>query len=76
MEIDLELGKWLLDISKYLVTAMLLATAFGDMGNPWVVMGAIATAAITLGLGLFLIKGNKKAASSQSRSNNKTNKKR
>ncbi len=35
---DIEIGKWLLDISKYLITAMLLTTAFSDMSNPWIVL--------------------------------------
>ena len=55
MEINLELGKWLLDISKYLVTAMLLATAFSDMSNPWIVIVVIISAALTLLGGLWLI---------------------
>ena len=56
MEIDLEIVKWLLDISKYLITAMLLTTAFSDMSNPWIVMGVILSALITLWLGVMLLK--------------------
>ena len=32
-----ELGKWLLDIAKYLVTAVLLASVFGDIEDKWIV---------------------------------------
>ena len=74
MEINIELGKWLLDISKYLITALLLSTAFGDMGNPWIVMGAIFTAAITFGFGYFLLTKNgrvKKDGSIKKRNRNK-----
>jgi len=60
MEINLELGKWLLDISKYLVTAMLLATAFSDMSNPWIVVVVIVSATLTLSVGLWLINKSKK----------------
>ena len=73
MEINIELGKWLLDISKYLITALLLSTAFGDMGNPWIVMGAIFTAAITFGFGYFLLATNgknKKAENIKKRNRN------
>lgn len=56
MEIDLEIGKWLLDISKYLVTAMLLTTAFSDMTNPWIVLGVILSALITFMLGVALVR--------------------
>ncbi len=31
-----ELGKWLMDIAKYIVTALLLSSVFGDMQNPWI----------------------------------------
>lgn len=64
MEIDLEIGKWLLDISKYLITAFLLTTAFGDMSNPWIVLGTIITAATTFGLGYFLLKKGQKKGDS------------
>ena len=55
MDINFELGKWLLDISKYLITAMLLTTAFSDMSNPWIVLGVILSALITFVLGVVLL---------------------
>lgn len=63
MEIDLEIGKWLLDISKYLITAMLLTTAFSDMTNPWIVLGVILSALMTFILGVVLMRrsGKKKS---------------
>jgi hypothetical protein len=30
-----EFGKWLMDIAKYMTTALLLSSTFGDMENPW-----------------------------------------
>lgn len=51
-----EFGKWLMDIAKYIVTALLLSSVFGDMQNPWIVICVILSAAITLTAGLFLIK--------------------
>lgn len=51
-----ELGKWLMDIAKYIVTALLLSSVFGDMQNPWIIMCVILSAAITLTAGLILIK--------------------
>lgn len=53
---DLEIGKWLLDIAKYLVTAMLLASVFRDMNNPWVVVCVMVCAALTFWLGVIRIK--------------------
>lgn len=29
-----ELGKWFMDISKYMVTALLITTIFSDMNEP------------------------------------------
>lgn len=57
---EFELGKWLLDIAKYLVTALLLASIFSDMNDPWSVVGVIIAAAITLLGGLWVIKNGEK----------------
>lgn len=45
---ELELGKWLLDVAKYMLTALILANFFGDMDSP----GPIAIAIVLMG-GLF-----------------------
>jgi hypothetical protein len=34
-----ELGKWFMDIAKYMVTALLLSSALGNMNRPWVFVG-------------------------------------
>ncbi|MFR5130953.1 MAG: DUF6722 family protein [Segatella copri] len=37
-----ELGKWLLDIAKYIVTAYVLVRMFGnDDGSIWTLIGAV-----------------------------------
>ncbi len=56
-----ELGKWLLDIAKYLVTVVLLASVFGDIEDKWIVyVVASFTIIITLGFGLYLVQDVKK----------------
>ena len=52
-----ELGKWLMDIAKYIATAVILTSIFGDIEERWIiyVSGAIAIVA-TLGWGLYLVK--------------------
>ena len=56
-----ELGKWLLDIAKYLVTAVLLASVFSDIEEKWAVYIIVSIAIIiTLGFGLYLVKDKKK----------------
>lgn len=55
-----ELGKWLLDIAKYLVTAILLSSVFGDIEEKWVIyLIVIISSALTLCGGLWLIKDKK-----------------
>ena len=49
-----------MDIAKYIVTALLLSSVFGDMQNPWIVISVILSAAITLTIGLILIKDKNK----------------
>ncbi|ATV32031.1 DUF6722 family protein [Prevotella intermedia] len=53
-----EFGKWLMDIAKYMVTALLLSSVFGNMDNLWVFVSVIIGAALTLGWGLYLVKDN------------------
>ena len=54
-----ELGKWLMDIAKYMTTALVLSSVFGDMDSPLMLIVVVAGAAITLIVGLFLVKEKK-----------------
>ena len=53
-----EIGKWLMDIAKYITTAVLLSAVFRDMESPWVVIGGISAAMGTLAWGLYLLSEN------------------
>jgi hypothetical protein len=52
-----ELGKWLMDIAKYITTAVLLSSIFGEVTSSWIVylIGTISVIT-TLVCGLILIK--------------------
>lgn len=54
-----EIGKWLLDIAKYIITGYVLARMFGQEDSMWVVIGAVVIAAIFFLLGVFCIKKGK-----------------
>ena len=57
---DEELGKWLLDISKYIITAYMLAEMFGkDNDSILAVVGAVVLAAASFVGGLYLFKKGK-----------------
>ena len=47
-------GEWLLDISKYMTTAILLSSIFTDFGGSWLYILIIVTILSTLAGGLFL----------------------
>ena len=52
-----ELGKWLMDIAKYITTAVILASIFAGLEQKWLLYaGSIITASVTLGFGLMLVK--------------------
>lgn len=55
-----EFGKWLMDIAKYMVTALLLSTAFGNMDRLWVLVCVVIGVILTLGWGLSLIRQDEK----------------
>lgn len=55
-----EFGKWLMDIAKYITTAVILTSVFGEIEESWIVytMG-LSAVVFTLGWGLFLIRDKK-----------------
>ena len=55
-----ELGKWLMDIAKYIVTAVLITSVFGQVEDWLVYLIGITVVAVTLGTGLYLVKNNPK----------------
>ena len=55
-----EFGKWLMDIAKYMTTALLLSTIFADMSKPKMIFLVVGITAAVLVLGLYWVKiGNK-----------------
>lgn len=56
-----ELGKWLMDIAKYIATAVVLSTIFSGIPNKtsMAIIGTL-TVVITLGVGLLLVYYDKK----------------
>ncbi len=56
-----ELGKWLMDIAKYLTTAVILTSILGDIQNKIVLYSVTFVAVIcSLGWGLWLVRDNNK----------------
>jgi len=39
-----ELGKWLMDIAKYLTTAVLLSSVFNDIKDSWIIYFVVSIA--------------------------------
>ena len=50
-----EFGKWLLDIAKYMVTALLISTIFADMKEPIIIYIVVLLSVIILLYGLSII---------------------
>ena len=49
--------KWLMDIAKYITTAVILTSIFGDIEERWLVYtGGTITIIVVLSWGLFLVK--------------------
>lgn len=56
-----ELGKWLMDIAKYITTAVVLTSIFGEVEQKWIIYaGGVLAVACTLGWGLYLVKDKRK----------------
>ncbi len=55
-----ELGKWLMDIAKYIATAVILSSVFGDVAQQWIIyVGGLSAIVVTLLAGLWLVKDKK-----------------
>ena len=67
-----ELGKWFMDIAKYLATAILLSYMFSDLSNGTLLVWAVVTTAICLIGGLIIINNAEKI---ENKKNNKKKKK-
>lgn len=50
-----ELGKWLMDIAKYIVTAVIISSMFGEMDSSTMYIAGIIAILGTLGGGMILI---------------------
>lgn len=56
-----EFGKWLMDIAKYITTAVILSSVFGQMSQTWLMyVGGALSVIVTLGWGLYLLKAPEK----------------
>lgn len=56
-----ELGKWLMDIAKYITTAVVLTSIFGDVQERWIIyVGGSLAVIVTLLAGLWLVKDKRK----------------
>lgn len=55
-----ELGKWLMDITKYITTAVILTSIFGEIEQKWIIyVGGTVSILLTLGIGLWLVRDKK-----------------
>lgn len=67
----LEVGKWLLDVAKYMLTALLFANFFGDMESPGTIVVVIFIMVAMFALGLWLIHDNEKVKEKNKQNNKK-----
>lgn len=56
-----ELGKWLMDVAKYMMTALLLSSVFGEMDKPLMIILVSLGIFVTLVFGLLLLRLDEKA---------------
>ena len=50
-----EFGKWLMDIAKYMVTALLRSTILADMQEPIIIYMVVILSIVVLIIGLSLV---------------------
>ena len=56
-----KIGEWMMDVAKYMLTAVIISTIFKDFENKWVVYGVgFVAVAISLYIGVDLFDKNSK----------------
>ncbi len=50
-----ELGKWLMDIAKYIITAVVLSSVFGEIESWAMYVAGVVSVGATLFVGLYLV---------------------
>ena len=56
-----EIGKWFMDIAKYVATAVLISSFLGGFEQKWIMyVVGIVTVVFSLSIGLYFIKDKKK----------------
>lgn len=55
-----EIGKWFLDVAKYVMTAFLLTKMFRKVDSWSVIIGAFLTVFIMFAIGVYFLNKNKK----------------
>ena len=55
-----EIGKWFMDVAKYIATAVLISSFLGGFEQKWIMyLIGLATIIITFAIGLYFIKDKK-----------------
>ena len=54
-----EIGKWLMDVAKYVLTAVIISTIFKEMQDKWMYVIASIIAITTFSLGLWFLHSKK-----------------
>ena len=57
-----EIGKWFMDIAKYVATAVLISSFLGGFQQKWIMyIAGSLTVILTMCIGLFFMRNNKKS---------------
>ena len=59
VKMNKEIGKWFLDVAKYIVTAFILTNMFVKVDTVMSVVGAILIMVLLFGIGVFFLKRDK-----------------
>ena len=66
-----EFAKWILDIAKYVVTALLLSNIFGNLSDDGIYALGATVVLMCLGLGLYILRRQDKKDKQREKNRNK-----
>jgi len=71
MNLKEEIGKWFLDVAKYVLTAMLLTSMIEGLSQPWITVTTAVVMTVSFLVGFSLVRSGKQEEERKARNREK-----
>jgi len=75
MNLKEEIGKWFLDVAKYVLTAMLLTSLISGLSEPWITLSTAGVLGLSFLIGFTLLRKGKQEEERKARNRERNKRK-